>query len=130
MTHRANILNGNYTEIGIGIAKGTYQNAEAVFIVQMFGQPAGVSAAAPVASKSAISKPVALESPAPAVAPTREPEKSPEKAEVPANRTAGAETEIAPASHCERPGFNNRSKHGFIRQSAPGCRLRQDILIF
>ncbi len=39
-SHRSNILNGHFTEIGIGIAKGIYQNRETVFIVQMFGRPA------------------------------------------------------------------------------------------
>mgnify|MGYP001415305111 CR=1 FL=1 len=38
-THRQNILNQNFTEIGIGIAKGTYQDKPAIFIVQMFGTP-------------------------------------------------------------------------------------------
>ena len=38
-THRQNILNPHFTEIGIGIAKGTYENQPAIFIVQMFGAP-------------------------------------------------------------------------------------------
>lgn len=37
--HRANILNKNYEEIGIGIAKGFYQGHDTTFIVQMFGTP-------------------------------------------------------------------------------------------
>ncbi|MFH1112056.1 MAG: CAP domain-containing protein [Patescibacteria group bacterium] len=36
--HRANILNNNFTEIGIGTAKGLYQGRETVFIVQFFGR--------------------------------------------------------------------------------------------
>lgn len=39
-THRANILNGKYTEIGIGTASGIYQGQETTFIVQFFGRPA------------------------------------------------------------------------------------------
>lgn len=39
-THRANILSSNYTEIGIGAARGTYQGHEAIFVVQFFGKPA------------------------------------------------------------------------------------------
>jgi len=39
-THRENILNGNFTEIGIATAKGAYNGREAVFVVQMFGRPA------------------------------------------------------------------------------------------
>ena len=38
-THRANIVNSNYTEIGIGIARGTYEGYNTVFVVQMFGTP-------------------------------------------------------------------------------------------
>ncbi|HAG27356.1 TPA: hypothetical protein DCG61_01065 [Patescibacteria group bacterium] len=37
--HRANILNSNFTEIGIGIAKGTYDNHQTTIVVQMFGNP-------------------------------------------------------------------------------------------
>jgi hypothetical protein len=38
--HRANVMNGNYTEIGIGTAKGTYEGVDTVFVVQLFGTPA------------------------------------------------------------------------------------------
>lgn len=38
--HRANIMNQRFTEIGIGIAHGKYQNKETTFVVQMFGKPA------------------------------------------------------------------------------------------
>jgi hypothetical protein len=37
--HKANILNKNFEEIGIGIAQGTYQDHSAIFVVQMFGTP-------------------------------------------------------------------------------------------
>ncbi len=37
--HKENILNKNFTEIGIATAKGIYNGREAVFVVQMFGQP-------------------------------------------------------------------------------------------
>jgi uncharacterized protein YkwD len=37
--HKANILNKNFEEIGIGIAQGTYQGHNAIFVVQMFGTP-------------------------------------------------------------------------------------------
>jgi hypothetical protein len=39
-THRANIMNGQYTQIGVGTAKGTYEGYDTVFVVQMFGTPA------------------------------------------------------------------------------------------
>ena len=39
-THRANILDPHYTQIGIATAVGTYQGHQATFVVQMFGTPA------------------------------------------------------------------------------------------
>ncbi len=51
--HRANILNGNFSEVGIATAEGTYQGREATFVVELFGSPAprqtipSVAAAAP-----------------------------------------------------------------------------------
>lgn len=38
--HRANILNGNFTEIGIATAQGVYKGNQTTFVVQMFGRPA------------------------------------------------------------------------------------------
>lgn len=35
--HRANILNGHFTDIGIGIASGKYQGRDTTFVVEMFG---------------------------------------------------------------------------------------------
>ncbi len=35
--HRANIMNGKYSEIGVGSAKGVYKGHETVFVVQLFG---------------------------------------------------------------------------------------------
>lgn len=44
-THRANILNGKFTEIGIATAKGTYKGESTVFVVQMFGTPSRLAVA-------------------------------------------------------------------------------------
>lgn len=38
--HRANILRGLYTQMGIGVAHGTYQGKPATFIVELFATPA------------------------------------------------------------------------------------------
>ncbi|MEX0934961.1 MAG: CAP domain-containing protein [Candidatus Paceibacterota bacterium] len=38
-THRANILNHNFREVGIATARGEYQGHETTFVVQMFGTP-------------------------------------------------------------------------------------------
>ena len=38
-THRANIVNEHYTEVGIAVAYGEYKGRPAIFAVQMFGKP-------------------------------------------------------------------------------------------
>lgn len=45
-THRANIMNKNFTQIGIGVAEGTYDGYDTVFVVQLFGTPAATVASA------------------------------------------------------------------------------------
>jgi hypothetical protein len=37
--HRKNIADERYTEIGVGVAKGTYQGFDTFYVVQMFGRP-------------------------------------------------------------------------------------------
>lgn len=62
-THRANIVKGVYTEIGTGIAYGTYQGRSTIFVVQMYanprltyapspGQPTRLAKSAPAISKA------------------------------------------------------------------------------
>lgn len=47
-THRDNILNGKYTEVGIATASGFYNGHPTTFVVTMFGSPrVGVVASAP-----------------------------------------------------------------------------------
>lgn len=43
-THKENLLSKNYTEIGIGMAKGIYEGKETIFVVQFFAAPAKASA--------------------------------------------------------------------------------------
>ena len=38
-THRANIVDKKFTEIGVGTAKGVYEGYDTVFVVQLFGTP-------------------------------------------------------------------------------------------
>jgi len=45
--HRANIVNGKFTEIGIAAAKGIYQGKETIFVVQLFGKPQAEASKAP-----------------------------------------------------------------------------------
>jgi len=44
--HRANILDGHYTEIGIATASGMFQGHPTIFVVQEFGDPASPAIAA------------------------------------------------------------------------------------
>jgi hypothetical protein len=39
-THKANIVKGNYTEIGTGIAEGVYKGQHTVFVAQVYANPA------------------------------------------------------------------------------------------
>jgi hypothetical protein len=38
-THKANILNGKFTEIGVATAEGTHKGHKTTYVVQMFGTP-------------------------------------------------------------------------------------------
>jgi uncharacterized protein YkwD len=38
-THHANIVKPQYTQMGIGVANGTYQGKDATFVVSFFGTP-------------------------------------------------------------------------------------------
>ncbi len=54
--HHANIVDSNYTQIGYGVAQGTYQGHDATFVVEMFAAPRTVqtvAAPAPVAAAPA-----------------------------------------------------------------------------
>ncbi len=49
-THKANILDGRFTETGVGVAYGTYKGVSAVFVVEFFGSPKMKPASTTVAS--------------------------------------------------------------------------------
>ncbi len=55
--HRANILDSNFTQIGIATAEGTYEGRPATFVVQLFGTPAPLAASASPAAAVASAKP-------------------------------------------------------------------------
>ncbi|RJQ13473.1 CAP domain-containing protein [Candidatus Parcubacteria bacterium] len=48
-SHRANILNNGFTEIGIATAKGNYNGRETIFVVQFLGRPSSLLASLPQA---------------------------------------------------------------------------------
>lgn len=47
-THRANIMNNDYSEIGVGTAAGEYNGYKTVYVVQLFGTPVAAPAVAGV----------------------------------------------------------------------------------
>lgn len=114
-THRANIMNGNFTEIGIGIAEGEFEGYDTVFVVQMFGAPAQIAQATPVAEDTVtviseqVSEPVPSESALVAAAeesviesPVVEPEPEPVVAySLPDTTTAPAPITVAEESEPE-----------------------------
>lgn len=42
-THRENIMNGLYSEIGVGTAKGEYKGSPTIYVVQLFGTQSSVA---------------------------------------------------------------------------------------
>lgn len=77
--HRANIVNANYSEIGIATAKGIYKGQEAIFVVQLFGQPAKPKPLLAVNTTSAQTIPKTTRTPTSSVGakPTPKPSPSP-----------------------------------------------------
>ncbi len=56
--HRANILNGHFTQIGIATAEGTYQGHQTTFVVQEFGTPGTTAAVKTTPTSTVSTKPV------------------------------------------------------------------------
>lgn len=54
--HRANIMNGDYVEIGVGTAEGEFEGYKTVYVVQLFGTPAA-PAPEPVAPAALAAEP-------------------------------------------------------------------------
>ncbi len=70
--HRANILNANFTEVGIAVVEGIYEGHPTTYVVQMFGKPRLVAVAAP--AKETTAPPAPQPVPAPIPVPTPKPE--------------------------------------------------------
>jgi uncharacterized protein YkwD len=64
-SHRENILNPNYQDIGIGVVEGNLAGADTTLIVQFFGSPLGGEPSIPITQAKEITKPVAATSPVP-----------------------------------------------------------------
>ncbi len=86
-THKANIVNPQFTQTGIGIAQGLYEGKNTVFIVQFFGKPA---------TKTQATQPQTL---APQAKPGSEPAAKPLAQISPVQEVQGiADTESSPPS--------------------------------
>lgn len=90
--HRANILNGKFTHIGIATASGIYEGKKTTFVVQMFGTPRS-QASAPITTAAPRVEPTTPEipeEPAIAVAP-----------EASDTSVLGSEVEAVPVTYSE-----------------------------
>jgi hypothetical protein len=61
--HRENILRPQFTEIGIGVAKGKYDGLDTIFVVQEFGTPYPTHAVAVAAPKVVKTAPIVTSAP-------------------------------------------------------------------
>lgn len=50
--HRTNILNKNFSEIGIATSRGNYQGHDTIFVVQLFGRPVSAFGAVKISPKA------------------------------------------------------------------------------
>lgn len=57
-THRANIVKGNYTEMGTGVANGYYKGKKTVFVAQVYANPLSASGSASALIKPKIIAPM------------------------------------------------------------------------
>jgi NADH:ubiquinone oxidoreductase subunit 3 (subunit A) len=71
--HRANILNGDFTQIGMATAQGALDGQPAIFVVEEFGTPAATAPLAFVNTAAAAT----VTNPAPVIAPTATPAPKP-----------------------------------------------------
>lgn len=55
--HRANILNGKFTEIGIAAVSGTYNGRKTIYVVQLFGTPLTTAQSADTITVTAVPVP-------------------------------------------------------------------------
>lgn len=129
-THRANIVNQNYREIGVGTAKGTYEGYDTIFVVQLFGTPGQVAAAEPAEAAIAIlpapreevalaPRPVVSEEPAVAGIETviETPAPTPAPAPIPTSAPAAPVVSPPPAATPLRVAATTIEDHGVVLYS-------------
>jgi len=69
-SHRENMLNGEFTEIGIAVVNGELLGEETTLVVQLFGKPLGAQTAALPAQTQPTSVPTSIPTPIPTPTPT------------------------------------------------------------
>lgn len=99
-THRENILNPNYRDIGIGVVEGNLLGADTTIIVQFFGSPLQESAAAniPEAKAKEATVPTSAPTPRPTITPTPIPTPSPTPTPQQIEEVASSVTFVSPFS--------------------------------
>ena len=102
-THRENILNPNYQEIGIGVVEGSLLGADTTIVVQFFGTPLNETAAnipqakAKEVATSVTPKPTLVPTPTPQISPTPSPTMFP-AVEQPESMTKSSISFVSPFS--------------------------------
>jgi uncharacterized protein YkwD len=121
-THRANIVNGAYTEIGVGAVSGQYQGFNTVYVVQLFGTPA-------LAQETTPAPAVVIDMPAPEVlAETTASEESDIVISEPENNNQQVAFE-PPAETVVNETDSNQSESRFIAGSDDIVTGREDALV-
>ena len=126
--HRANILNANYTDIGMAIATGTFQGQPAVYVVELFGTPAAPFAFVNTAAAATVQTPV----PAPTVTskPVAKVPSKPVQHPVPPVPVIVASSALSNSSSQESfvavKGAEIQSASSGIAQTSPAAVVRSD----
>ncbi len=96
--HRENIVGPQYTEIGVGTAKGTYEGYDTIYVVQLFGAPGAAPAPKPVATPppTPVPEPVLVEEVIPEIEAVTPVEPATEPEPLPVTETLAQET-VLPA---------------------------------
>lgn len=116
-THKANIVKGNYTEMGTGVAFGMYEGKETVFVAQVYANPA----------KKIVpdQKPEKVE--------TNKPEITNKIAKTPDTKSVlGAETVKTPTNTTVTPSINTAptSHASFLEKAFASPRNTSNIILF
>lgn len=102
-THRANIVDAKYVEIGVGTAKGKFDGYDTVYVVQLFGAPAVTPLASAANPAPATPTPAPTPTPTPAPVPVSAPAESVGLNETPQSNTLVGETALTPVLPVEPP---------------------------